>query len=341
MRRHFFWVFIALIVAAAAALVLFDQHVQQGNRRAEQLIAGFQVERVEDFGSTEVLKILPLMEYRTSDPELHSEVGLSYLVDTDDHRILYDVGHNASGESPSPLQRNMAALGIELAGIDMVFISHNHLDHVGGLHWQRMNTFSLGKEQIPFPNPRTLLIAPATMSYPGLLNVYADKPMQLGNGVGSTGIGTTGTIPRQLALGWIEEHALVVNVMGLGGVIIVGCGHQTVPNLIRRYDEAFSVPLYGIVGGLHFPVPEGRIKLGPLDAQRQLASGSGIFNPITMEEVEGELALLKRRNLGVIGVSAHDSSDEVIELIREEFGEAHRYVRVGEEIIIGSRTRER
>ena len=137
MRRHFFWVFIALIVAAAAALVLFDQHVQQGNRRAEQLIAGFQVERVEDFGSTEVLKILPLMEYRTSDPELHSEVGLSYLVDTDDHRILYDVGHNASGESPSPLQRNMAALGVELASIDMVFISHNHLDHVGGMKWAR------------------------------------------------------------------------------------------------------------------------------------------------------------------------------------------------------------
>jgi metal-dependent hydrolase (beta-lactamase superfamily II) len=299
------------------------------------LIADFRVEKVGDIGSTEVLKILPLMEYQTSDPRLHSEVGLSYLVDTDQHRILYDVGLNASGETPSPLQRNMATLGVELEGIDMVFISHNHADHVGGFHWQRMNTFSLGKQQTPFPNPRTQLIAPDIMSYPGLFAVYADKPMQLGEGLGSTGIGTTGTLPRQLAMGWIDEQALVVNVAGLGGVIIVGCGHQPVSNLLRRYDEAFSEPLYGIVGGLHFPVPEGRIKVGPLDVQRLNAS-EWVFNPISMEEVEREVAMLKKRNLGLIAVSAHDSSDEVIELIRREFGEAHRYVRVGEEIVISA-----
>lgn len=334
MRRFFVWTCITLIVAIAAVLAVIEFRQQQGNRRAQQLIADFKVEQVGDFGSTEVLKILPLMEYQTSNPNLHSEVGLSYLVDTDGHRILYDVGQNASGESPSPLQRNMAALGVELAGIDMVFISHNHLDHVGGLHWQRLNTFSLGIEQIPFPNPQTQLIAPDLMSYPGLFAVYADQPMQLGDGVGSTGIGTTGTIPRQLAAGWIEEHALVVNVAGLGGVIIVGCGHQSLPNLLQRYDDAFSEPLYGIVGGLHFPVPRGRIKIGPLDVQRRLASGTGIFNPVSMKDVERDIALLKKRKLGIIGVSSHDSSDEVIELIRQEFGAAHRYVRVGEEIVI-------
>ena len=218
-----------LLVVTAVILALLSFRQQQGIRRAEQLIADFQVQPIGDIGSTRVLKILPLMEYRTSDPALRSEVGLSYLVDTDQHRILYDVGFNSEGETPSPLEQNMSLLGIELAGIDMVFISHNHMDHVGGFHWQRMNTFSLGTEQTPFPNPMTQLIAPDPMSYPGLLSVYANKPMQLGNGVGSTGIGTTGTIPRQLAAGWIEEHALVVNVAGLGGVIIVGCGHQRVP----------------------------------------------------------------------------------------------------------------
>jgi glyoxylase-like metal-dependent hydrolase (beta-lactamase superfamily II) len=67
----------------------------------------------------------------------------------------------------------MAALGIELDTIDTVFISHNHLDHVGGLNWQNNNTFSLGTEHKPFPNPRTQLIVPGSMSYPGLTAITA------------------------------------------------------------------------------------------------------------------------------------------------------------------------
>jgi len=40
-------------------------------------------------------------------------------------------------------------------------------------------------------------------------------------------------------------------------------------------------------------------------------------------------ALLKTYDLGLIAVGGHDSSDAVIELVKEEFGPAHRYVRVG------------
>ena len=141
-------------------------------------------------------------------------------------------------------------------------------------------------------------------------------------------------IARQLAIGWIEEHSLVVIVEGLGGVIIVACGHQPLPNLLARYDAAFSKPLYGIIGGLHFPVPEGRIKLGPLDVQRRLASGEGLFSPLAMAEVERQIAMLAQRDLGVIGISPHDSSDEVIAMMRQQFGDRYRDVAVGQEILI-------
>ena len=328
----------AVIVTTIAllAVAVFEYRHRQAVQRAKVLFANTEVQPLGPIGSTRTLSILPLMEFHGDRPGLKTEVGISYLVETDNHRILYDVGHNAAGESPSPLEHNMKIIGVDLASIDTVFISHNHLDHVGGMHWQRAKSFSLGVEQHPFPNPRTRLIAPDTMSYPGMLAVYADSPMRIGEGIGSTGLATTGTIGRKLPVGWIEEHSLVVMVEGLGGIIIVACGHQPVPNLLRRYDAVFQEPLYGIIGGLHFPVPEGRIHIGPLDVQRQLASGDGVFRPLDMPEVERQLALLQERDLGIIAVSGHDSSDEVIERVRREFGKAHRYIRVGEEIVISA-----
>jgi metal-dependent hydrolase (beta-lactamase superfamily II) len=322
---------LVLIAVLVAGVTFIEVRQSQGNRKAAAFLAEFEVKPVEDLGSTGSLRILPLIDFHTSDPRLRTEVGVSYLIETDDRRILFDVGQNTNSESPSPLERNMKALGIDLASVDTVFISHNHFDHVGGMKWQRLRTFSLGMEQMPFPNPRTRAIVPTQMTYPGLEPERAVGPMRLGEGIASTG-----AIPRQLVIGWIEEQSLVVNVEGLGAVLIIGCGHQPVPNLVERYEEAFAEPLYGVVGGLHFPLPNGRIAVGPINGQLRFASGESMLHPMTMVDIRGHLDLLKSRDLGLIAVGGHDSSDDVIEMVRAEFGDAHRYVRVGEEIVVSS-----
>jgi hypothetical protein len=81
-------------------------------------------------------------------------------------------------------------------------------------------------------------------------------------------------------------------------------------------------------------VPDGRINIGPVNVLRRLASGDSLFKPITMDDVEALIALLQSYELGVVAVGGHDSSDAVIERMRGAFGLAHRYVRVGEEIVI-------
>jgi metal-dependent hydrolase (beta-lactamase superfamily II) len=330
MRRRVVWGIGLPVAFLAIGLGVVELRHRRGVERANEAFASYLPPRMGDFGETRSVRITPLVDFHTARPDLVGEVGLSYLVETDEHRILFDVAHNAKGESPSPLERNMRALGIELDSIDTVFISHNHLDHVGGMQRQQEQSFSIGNEQPALPHPEIRAFVPIAMTYPGLTPTFADEPMRIG-----PGIATTGTVPRQLVIGWIDEQSLAVNVAGRGAVLIVGCGHQPIPNLLRRYDQLFDEPLYGIIGGLHLPVPQGRLFMAGLDVQRVFGSGEGLFSPLTMAEIEDQLALLKARGLGVIGVGGHDSSDEVIALFAGEFGEAYRYVRVGEPIVVG------
>jgi metal-dependent hydrolase (beta-lactamase superfamily II) len=328
MWRVLGWSIGVLLLALVAAIAFVELRNRSGVRKAEAEFAASEPSPIADFGTTRTLSILPLIDWHTSSADLRGEMGVSYLIETDEHRILFDVAQNAKQESPSPLELNMKALGVELDSVDTVFISHNHFDHVGGRQRQEDRTFSVGLEQVPLPSVQAFV--PIPMTYPGLSPIHSGEPTRIGKGVASTG-----TIPRHLVFGRIDEQALVVHVAERGAVLIVGCGHQTIPKLLERYDEVFSEPLYGVVGGLHFPVPEGRLKLLGLNAQRLLGSGNGMLSPITMDEVTEEMNELRSRNIGLLGVGGHDSSDEVIAMLDETFGDAYRHVRVGERIVVG------
>jgi 7,8-dihydropterin-6-yl-methyl-4-(beta-D-ribofuranosyl)aminobenzene 5'-phosphate synthase len=179
------------------------------------------------------------------------ETGVSYLVRTDINTILFDTGLNSVEEDPSPLLRNMRKLGVTLSDVDTIFISHNHGDHVGGGKWAKNKTFSVTGRQEPLDGIKAYV--PTEMIYPGLSPVHARDPIVIGEGVASTG-----TIANSMYLrGFTEEHSLAVNVDGRGVVLIVGCGHHTVPKLIERARALFDEPIYGIFGGLHYPVMGG------------------------------------------------------------------------------------
>ena len=320
-------VVLLLVVVAAGALVFAQIRLGRGIEEAERAFQQQEAGVIRDFGSTRSLSILPLVDWHASRPGLETEAGVSYLIQTDSSTILFDVGFNRGSRDPSPLLHNMQELGIGPDDFDTVVISHNHADHVGGMKWQRHRSFSLGNEQIDLTGKR--VFTPIPMTYPGLTPVHAKDPTVIAKGVA-----TTGTIPRQLLIGWVEEQALVVNVSGRGLVLIVGCGHQTVPKLVSRTQAVFSEPIHGLVGGLHYPIPKGRAVVLGLPLQKLIASGDGPLRPVTQEEVSANVDMLRHLNLDLVGLSGHDSSDEVIQQFRAAFGSAHRDVRVGDPIVV-------
>jgi 7,8-dihydropterin-6-yl-methyl-4-(beta-D-ribofuranosyl)aminobenzene 5'-phosphate synthase len=305
-------------------MLLYPLHVQRV-REAERICRESAPPPMNEFGATHTLRILPLVDWHVSRRDLAGEAGVSYLIRTDHSAILFDVGANERKENVSPLERNLRSLGVSLDEVDHVFISHLHHDHVGGRKWVARRSFSLGKSQTPLPGKRVWV--PTEMSYPGLSPILARKPAVIARGVA-----TMGAIPRQLFTGLIEEQALAVNVEGKGLVLIVGCGHQTLPRLLERADRVFGIPVYGVVGGLHYPVPDGRTSWLGMNVQRVFASGKGPLRPVTWEEMEGDIDALAARRPGFVSLSGHDSSDAVIEHFRRRFGAAYRDLRVGEEI---------
>lgn len=316
------------VTAIAASTLAVVSHLR-GTAEAESLWHEYDPPRIPDLGETGSLAVLPLVTSNTAGNGLIGESGVSYLVRTDSLTVLFDVGWNAGEVDPSPLLHNMRALGVGLDEIDAIVISHNHVDHVGGMGWQRAETFSLANEQIDLGDTR--VYTPVPMTYPGLEPVHTPEPAVL-----APGVATIGTIPRRLFIGSVDEQALVVNVAGRGLVIFVGCGHQTLPRILERTEAVFDEPVYGLLGGLHYPIPEGRSKMLGIDVQRRFASGDGPWRPITTADVRRELAALEARSPGLVGLDAHDSGDGAIELFRNAFGPAYREIAVGSWIRVGA-----
>jgi 7,8-dihydropterin-6-yl-methyl-4-(beta-D-ribofuranosyl)aminobenzene 5'-phosphate synthase len=200
----------------------------------------------------------------------------------------------------------MQRLSVTLDDVQVLAISHNHPDHVGGVSWWRANTFSFGNQQLDLSGK--LVYVPEAMTYPGLSPIVADQPQRV-----APGVATLGTIPFaevwQVALFRARnaEQAMAVNVAGRGVVLITGCGHQTLPKLIARAQALFDEPIVGIVGGLHF---EGASAQAMEPYIRQV----GALGP------------------QLVALSPHDSGDAARQAFRQAFPDAYQEIRIGQPI---------
>ncbi len=73
------------------------------------------------------MRIVNLIENTSGDAECVPSHGLSFYIETKKHKILMDLGPSVETIN------NAAKLGIDLASVDTLILSHGHYDHAGGI----------------------------------------------------------------------------------------------------------------------------------------------------------------------------------------------------------------
>ncbi|MGN6791355.1 MAG: MBL fold metallo-hydrolase [Streptosporangiaceae bacterium] len=280
---------------------------------------------LRDLGEVDEVSIVPLVE-RLIPPgaDLHGEPGVSYLVSAGGRRVLFDSGLSG-GKPESALAHNARVLGVPLADVDAVVISHLHADHVGGLRAMRQHTFAFSAEPL---EPRGVPAhVPTEMAHP-----RADVLVTTGPRVIGPGMAVLPPLPRMLFwIGYITEQALVVNVRGFGLVLISGCGHPPIEQILGVTERVLDVPIRAVVGGLHLPVHAAGTPLVP---QAVLGNPNPPWRPISEGDVKHVLEEIHARGPRLVALSGHDSTPWTYEAFARQFGDRYRTLRAGEELRI-------
>jgi 7,8-dihydropterin-6-yl-methyl-4-(beta-D-ribofuranosyl)aminobenzene 5'-phosphate synthase len=278
-----------------------------------------------DLGEVDEVSIVPLVERLTPEGSgLRGEPGVSYLVSAGGQRVLFDSGLSG-GKPESALAHNAQVLGVPLGGLDAVVISHLHADHVGGLRAMRRHTFTFSGE--PLEPSGVPAYVPTPMGHP-----RADVLVTTGPRVIGPGMAVLPPLPRMLFwIGYVTEQVLVVTVRGFGLVLISGCGHPRIEQILGVTERVLDVPIRAVVGGLHLPVHAAGT---PLIPQAVLGNPHPPWQPISERDAEHVLAEIEARGPKLVALSSHDSTPWTYHAFTRRFGDRYRTLRAGEELQI-------
>ena len=230
--------------------------------------------------STAVAHRYPMRQDVLTRPQLRAEHGVSTLITIINsgrrETILFD-----TGVSPDGALHNIDVLGIHLDEIQAIVLSHGHIDHTRGMDGLLDR---LGKRRMPillhpdaFLKRRLVIHDDKVVDLPppslrdlereGIELLVERGPSFLVNGT----VLVTGQVERStdfetgmknqqaeidgewLPDPWVyDDQAIIINVRNKGLVVITGCGHAGVVNILRHASAQTGVEqIYAVIGGFH------------------------------------------------------------------------------------------
>jgi 7,8-dihydropterin-6-yl-methyl-4-(beta-D-ribofuranosyl)aminobenzene 5'-phosphate synthase len=203
----------------------------------------------------------------------HVEVELA---DGSVHRLLFD-----TGVSPDGMVENMARMDLAAGDVGAVVCSHGHFDHTTGLDglarrvgranlpvlihplaWSRRRVAIPGRDPVELPTTSKRALEEA-----GFAVIEREQPSFLFEG----SVLVTGEVPRTTDFetgfaghqalrdgAWepdpliLDDQAMIVHVRGKGLVVLTGCGHSGIVNIVRYARQVTGVAdVHAVLGGFH------------------------------------------------------------------------------------------
>lgn len=209
------------------------------------------------------MTIITLLENHKLKEKYKSAHGLSFYIEVDNQKILFDLG------PAKYFEKNAKHLGVDLKDIDYLVLSHGHFDHTGGLK----RFFEINKKAKIYASKDLFL---KTYKSIGFLKIY---------------IGTNQNLPKDrfifveddivindyLTIATnveykdhpISDHSLMVKKDGVleedkfdheiyliakendKKVLFSGCSHKGIYNIIDSLEKRFDIEFDHVIGGFH------------------------------------------------------------------------------------------
>jgi 7,8-dihydropterin-6-yl-methyl-4-(beta-D-ribofuranosyl)aminobenzene 5'-phosphate synthase len=244
--------------------------------------------------------------------------GFAALVEYGGKRVLFDTGNDAG-----LFERNVAALGIDLARLDAVVISHRHGDHTSGLEYLlRVNpdvTIYVPQDGAYFKSslpPDFLTRAPGLA--PDLQYFGGRDPGQIRSGSpwakANFRIVTDATeiLPGFFTFsvqsqkpGTMEMNELSLAIRTPRGlVVVVGCSHPGVEKILEQAG-GIEQRLYSVVGGFHLVrTPEAEVRRVALTLHDTLKVERSSYQLIVQASWDSKYSQLFKERFDRAGVGA-------------------------------------